>query len=69
MEFTDLSSSSPDAIVGWQWDFAGLGSSTESNPDFTFVDDGDYSVTLTVTDDDGTTDTVSHTVTITDLGP
>jgi PKD repeat protein len=69
VNFTDASTSSPDAIVGWSWDFAGLGTSTDQNPAFTFMDHGTHTVTLTVTDDDGSTDTVSHPVTITDLGP
>ncbi|MFQ5979663.1 MAG: PKD domain-containing protein [Candidatus Heimdallarchaeota archaeon] len=67
--FTDLSTSSPDAIVSWAWDFSGLGSSSNQHPSFTFMNDGTYTVTLTVTDDDGSTHTVSHDVTITDLAP
>jgi len=69
IEFTDESTSSPDEIVSWSWDFGGLGTSTEQNPSFTFMDDGSYTVTLTVTDDDESTNTVSHNVTVTDLGP
>ncbi|MDY6837598.1 MAG: PKD domain-containing protein [Thermodesulfobacteriota bacterium] len=69
VSFTDGCTSSPDIITAWLWDFGGLGTSPEQNPGFTFNDDGTYTVTLTVTDDDGSTDTVSHDVTITDKGP
>jgi len=67
--FTDMSVSSPDEIVSWAWDFAGIGSSADQNPNFAFMDDGVYTVTLIVTDEDGSTDTVSHEVTANDLGP
>ncbi len=69
VQFTDLSTSYPDVIVSWQWDFGGLGTSNLQHPDFTFMDDGTYSVTLTVTDDDGTTHSVSYDVVIQDLAP
>ena len=69
VEFTDESTGYPDAIVSWNWDFGGLDTSTEQNPSFTFADDGAYTVTLTVTDDDGSTAIVSHTVTVLDLMP
>jgi len=68
--FTDLSASSPDAIVAWSWDFAGLDTSSEQNPlPFTLMDHGFHEVRLTVTDDDGSTATISHIVTVVDLGP
>jgi PKD repeat protein len=67
--FNDQSSSSPDGIVAWYWEFGGLGSSAGQNPTFTFLDNGIYTVTLTVTDDDGSTGSVSYDVTVLDLGP
>ncbi len=69
VSFTDASTSSPDAIVAWSWNFGGEGSSSEQNPSFTFADDGTYTVTLTVTDEDGSESSVSHNVTITDKAP
>jgi PKD repeat protein len=69
VQFTDQSSSSPDAIVSWSWSFGGLGMSTLQSPSFTFVDDGVYSVCLTVTDDDGSTDNVCHEVTVQNVPP
>ncbi len=67
--FNDESTSYPDKIVAWEWDFAGLGSSSEQSPSFTFMDDGEFTVTLTVTDDDGSTDSVSHIVTVQNVAP
>ncbi|MDD5038477.1 MAG: PKD domain-containing protein [Dehalococcoidales bacterium] len=69
VQFTDSSSSYPDSIVAWDWDFAGLGSSSEQNPSFIFPDNGTYPVTLRVTDDDGSMDTVIHTVTVQNIAP
>jgi len=64
IQFTDLSASRSGDIISWSWDFGGLGTSSEQNPTFTFVDDGIYTITLTVTDEDGSTDTASYDVTI-----
>jgi PKD repeat protein len=64
VQFTDTSISYPDEILGWSWDFGGLGTSTNQNPRYTFMDDGTYQVSLTVTDDDGSTSTVSQNVTV-----
>ncbi|HUW35003.1 MAG TPA: PKD domain-containing protein [Planctomycetota bacterium] len=69
VQFTDLSTSPADLIVSWSWGFAGLGSSVERNPKFTFPDDGVYTVTLVVTDSDGSTDTVTHDVNVYAVGP
>jgi len=68
-QFSDYSSSWPDEIVAWFWDFAGIGTSTEENPWFTFMEDGTYHVTLTVTDEDGSTSSVTHDLTVLDLSP
>ena len=69
VQFTDLSTSPADLIASWSWQFAGLGTSVERNPKYTFPDDGVYSVSLTVTDSDGSTHTVTHDVSIYAVGP
>lgn len=53
VQFTDLSSSSdPNGITQWDWDLDGDGvsDSTAQNPSFVYASGGDYSVTLSVTD-------------------
>jgi len=62
IQFTDLSASRSGDIVSWSWDFGGLGTSLSQNPIFTFTNDGIYTVTLTVADEMGSTDTVSYDV-------
>jgi PKD repeat protein len=64
IQFTDLSTSYPDNILSWSWDFGGVGTSSEQNPTYTFMNDGTYTVSLTVTDEDGSIATISHDVTI-----
>jgi len=64
IEFRDLSTVDPlDAIDSWSWDFGGWGTSTLQNPDpVTFVQAGEYVVTLEITSTLGRTDSVEMTV-------
>jgi PKD repeat protein len=62
--FTDVSSDD-GTVTGWRWSFGDGGSSTERNPSHAFDAAGSYSVTLTVTDDEGSGDIVSHQVSVT----
>jgi PKD repeat protein len=59
-------STSLDPIVSWAWDLDGDGDidSTEQNPNWTYAEEGDYTVCLTVTDEDGDSDTQCYTITI-----
>ena len=59
VDFTDRSVTSGGTIVNWQWDLDGNGTidSFEQNPTYTYTTPGIYTVSLTVTDDMGNSDT------------
>jgi len=68
VDFTDQSTDSDGTISGWSWDFGDGATSTEQNPSHTYAADGTYTVSLTVTDDDGATDSTSQDVAVTGGG-
>ncbi|NNK73435.1 MAG: T9SS type A sorting domain-containing protein [Flavobacteriaceae bacterium] len=61
--FTDTSTDSDGTIVSWLWDFGDGNTSTDQNPIHTYSSDSDFTVSLTVTDDDGATDLTSQSLT------
>ena len=63
--FDSDASSDPDGnIAGWHWTFGDGSSSDEANPSHTYGSANTYSVTLTVTDNDGATDSETQQVTV-----
>ena len=63
--FTDASSDSDGSVAGWNWSFEGSASSSQQNPSHTYVTAGTYTVSLTVIDDDGATNSTSQSVAVT----
>jgi PKD repeat protein len=65
--FDGTGSSDPDGeVVSYSWDFGdGTPAVSGATPTHHFTTGGDHAVTLTVTDDDGATGTVTHTVSTT----
>lgn len=67
--FTSEGSVDPDgSVAGYEWAFGDGTTSSEANPVKTYATPGTYAVTLTVTDDDGLTDT-AETFTVTAFQP
>ena len=58
------SSDSDGNIASYAWDFGDGSSSTETSPANTYAADGTYSVSLTVTDNEGATNVLSANVTV-----
>lgn len=65
--FTDTSTDSDGTISSWQWDFGdGSGTSIEQNPSYTYSTGGTFTVILTVTDNEGASNSISRTVSVAD---
>jgi PKD repeat protein len=66
--FTDVStSSSPNTIVSWAWNFGDNSSSNVQNPVHTYSAAGTYNVCLTITTSNGCTNTMCRNVTVGNL--
>ena len=61
--FTDQSTDPDGSVIGWSWNFGDGATSNSRNPSHPYGATGDYTVTLTVTDDAGASSApVTHTV-------
>nr|WP_172635214.1 disaggregatase related repeat-containing protein [Methanomethylovorans hollandica] len=63
VKFTDTSTGSP---TSWLWDFGDGNTSTEQNPTYTYYKSGNYTVTLTASNSEGT-DSTSQTISVNDI--
>jgi PKD repeat protein len=62
--FTDTSTDADGTIASWAWTFGDGGTSTLQHPKHTYFAPGTFPVSLTVTDNDGSTGTVAQNVVI-----
>jgi PKD repeat protein len=66
VDFSDSSFDSDGSIASYAWDFGDGGTAATSSPRHTYAAAGSYTVTLTVTDDDGAKDTATKQVEVLD---
>lgn len=69
VSFTDTSVDADGSIVSWAWDLGDGSSSDVQNPSHSFDHPGSFTVSLTVTDNGGASDTKTGTVTVSSPPP
>jgi PKD repeat protein len=63
--FTDSSTDADGSVTSWSWNFGDGATSTSKNPTHTYSTAGTFTVKLNVTDNDGSWNVLSRTVTVT----
>jgi len=69
IQFTDTSLDNDGSISSWSWDFGEGNTSTNQHPVHQYKDNGLYTVTLNVIDDDGDENTSSKQVSVQNMPP
>jgi len=69
VNFTDLSNDTDGNITSWYWMFGDENTSTIQNPSHQYSDNGTFTVTLNVTDNDNATNETSQQISILNVGP
>jgi parallel beta-helix repeat protein len=69
IQFNDTSFDSDGIIMNWSWDFGDGNSSYEQHPIHQYSYSGNYSVCLTVTDNDGSMNATSKNVSVLNMPP
>ncbi|MCO7223878.1 M4 family metallopeptidase [Pleionea sp. CnH1-48] len=64
IQFTDTSSDTDGNVVSWSWNFGDGNTSASQNPSNLYANAGNYSVSLTVTDNDGLTNTKTESISV-----
>ena len=67
--YSAIASDPGDDILTYSWDFGDEVTAIGENVTHTFADNGNYTITLTVTDDDGASTTQTLDVTVNNLAP
>ncbi len=66
--FTDMSTDLDGTIASWSWEFGDGSTSTDQSPSHIYAADNTYTVSLTVTDNQGASDVTSESVTVSSSG-
>ena len=66
-QFSGVNSTDNDVIVSYSWNFGDGATSTLSKPTHTYSSAGSFSVSLTVTDETGNSNTVQRTIEVVDV--
>ncbi|HWR27639.1 MAG TPA: PKD domain-containing protein, partial [Candidatus Thermoplasmatota archaeon] len=69
IQFTDTSTDSDGTIVSWFWRFGDGSTSAQQNPLYKYSDNGDYTIILNITDDDGAKNAKTKSISVSNAPP